>query len=457
MRATQPLFQEYEGNEFQDVWHSGGVRLDLTKISQSWLRQAVKQFIRYSLATKSLATVQARLLGMKRFSRFLAQRYPSIQPPKIDRSLVIDFISYLSKFSESTKAGNLSHLKTFFETCVRENWLSISSKPLIYPEDFPRKRKKKPRYIPEDVIERLQTALAQEDDQFRRMVIVLKDCGMRVSELVNLPFDCLTQDNQGSWFLRYYQPKMKKEHVIPISNELAHLIQEQQEIVKTQFDSPPDHLFLRKLKGGKFHPTGTPITTDAFRKKIRQFAQKHNICDSLGEPWHFQPHQFRHTVGTRMINRGVPQHIVQRYLGHESPTMTAVYAHIHDETLKKEIEKFYGKVVNIAGEVIESEHPELDSDPDLQWLKRKVLGEVLPNGYCGLPVTQTCSKGNACLTCGDFRTTLEFLDQHKEHRERTKKVLDKAKANNWQRQIQVNEDVLKSLDNIINALEADNE
>jgi integrase len=33
-----------------------------------------------------------------------------------------------------------------------------------------------------------------------------------------------------------------------------------------------------------------------------------------------------------MINNGVPQHIVQRYLGHESPQMTAVYAHIHDST-----------------------------------------------------------------------------------------------------------------------------
>ncbi|WP_240047037.1 tyrosine-type recombinase/integrase, partial [Staphylococcus aureus] len=39
-------------------------------------------------------------------------------------------------------------------------------------------------------------------------------------------------------------------------------------------------------------------------------------------------HAFRHTVGTRMINNGVPQHIVQKFLGHESPEMTARYAHI---------------------------------------------------------------------------------------------------------------------------------
>ncbi|MGH2416398.1 MAG: tyrosine-type recombinase/integrase, partial [Microcystaceae cyanobacterium] len=175
-----------------------------------------------------------------------------------------------------------------------------------------------------------------------------------------------------------------------------------------------------------------------------------------GRRWHFQSHQFRHTVGTRMINNNVPHHIIQRYLGHASPTMTQVYAYLHDTTLKKEIAKFHEKVVNICGKVIESVNPEIDNNTDLQWMSRKVLGEVLPHGYCGLPVQFTCSKGNACLTCSDFRTTREFLEQHKEHRERLLKLLETAKANNWQRQIQVNEGILQSLDNIIKALEKNN-
>jgi len=137
--------------------------------------------------------------------------------------------------------------------------------------------------------------------------------------------------------------------------------------------------------------------------------------------------------------------------------LPCVYAHLHDKTLKEEITKFHEKVVNIAGQVIESINPEIDKNTDLQWMSRKVLGEVLPSGYCGIPAQFTCSKGNACLTCSDFRTTLEFLEQHKEHRERTKEVLEKAKFNNWQRQIQVNESILKSLDNIINTLEPSNE
>ena len=144
---------------------------------------------------------------------------------------------------------------------------------------------------------------------------------------------------------------------------------------------------------------------------LKRLAKEYNICDSLGKIWDFQSHQFRHTVGTRMINNGVPQHIIQRYLGHESPEMTSVYAHIHDQTLKKEIAKYHDtRVVNIAGEVVESTTPELDNDLDLHLLKKKVLAQSLPNGSCARPIVLgECPHANACLTCGDFRTTIEFF------------------------------------------------
>ena len=87
-------------------------------------------------------------------------------------------------------------------------------------------------------------------------------------------------------------------------------------------------------------------------------------------------------------------------------------------------------------------------------MKKKVLAETLPNGYCGLPAQLTCSKGNACLTCSDFRTTIEFIDQHKQQLERTNQVLEVVQANGWERQIQVNQDVKTSLEKIITTLEA---
>lgn len=76
-----------------------------------------------------------------------------------------------------------------------------------------------------------------------------------------------------------------------------------------------------------------------------------------------------------MINNGVPQHIIQRYLGHESPSMTATYAHLFDSTLKKEIAKYQGRTVNISGQVLSAKNPELETS-DLQWFKRNVQGQA---------------------------------------------------------------------------------
>jgi hypothetical protein len=77
------------------------------------------------------------------------------------------------------------------------------------------------------------------------------------------------------------------------------------------------------------------------------------------------------------------------------------------------------------------------------------------DGSCALPtVVQKCPHANACLTCSHFRTTVEFLPQHKVQLEQTQKILEKAKANGWQRQVEMNEQILTNLEKIIKALEA---
>ena len=278
---------------------------------------------------------------------------------------------------------------------------------------------------------------------------------MRISELVHLKFDCLLQDKAGDWFLQYYQFKMKKEITIPISREVVRVIQEQQRYIRQHLD--PSFKYLFSANGGVRRPNFKPVPKVMTRKTLPRYlnslAEKHNICTHSGKPWHFQTHQFRHTVGTRMINNGVPQHIVQRYLGHESPEMTATYAFIHDQTMKAEIAKFQGKVVNIAGQIVEPNDLEAD-DTDLQWFKRTINAQALPNGSCALPtISQGCPHANACLTCTHFRTTLEHLPEHKKQLKQTEKLIEKARANGWIRQVEMNESVKANLNNIIAGLE----
>ncbi|HCF26048.1 MAG TPA: integrase, partial [Cyanobacteria bacterium UBA11049] len=195
------------------------------------------------------------------------------------------------------------------------------------------------------------------------------------------------------------------------------------------------------------------ILKESFTGALNTLAERENICDSQGKVWHFHSHQFRHSIATKMVNAGVPTQVIQRFLGHASPDMTMRYAHLFDQTLKTEIAKYQSKVVNIAGEIVETMNPELD-DADLQWLKRNIQAQALPNGSCALPtVSQECPHANACLTCSHFRTTIEFLDVHKEELKKTNKIIEKAQMNGWTRQVEMNEKNKRNLEKIINRLE----
>ena len=155
-----------------------------------------------------------------------------------------------------------------------------------------------------------------------------------------------------------------------------------------------------------------------------------------------------------MINSGVPQHVIQRLLGHASPTMTAVYAHLHDSTIRAEFERYCQTRVDVQGRLLGFDPQAVTADAE--WVKHRLAraADVLPNGYCGRPPQQDCPHPNACLTCPDFQTTAEFLPVHYQQAELTRELLDAAQAAGRQRQAQNHRTVLVNLDKIIASLQA---
>ncbi len=51
------------------------------------------------------------------------------------------------------------------------------------------------------------------------------------------------------------------------------------------------------------------------------------------------PHLMRHTTASNMLNNGASLAVVQRYLGHESPVTTQIYAQLNVDTVMQEHEK----------------------------------------------------------------------------------------------------------------------
>ncbi|KTD47924.1 site specific recombinase [Legionella quinlivanii] len=300
----------------------------------------------------------------------------SILPQNFTRSLMVGFIQYLAKreLKPATKSISLMNVRIFHQIALQEEWLSFPDKSLIFDTDLPRDRVITPKYIPQDVLNQLKKHLHLLSDWLQRFIIILMETGRRISEVSFLRFDCLEQDSDGDWLLRVYEKKLKRERLIPISPGCVKVIKEQQNELKNNGLCSP--LLFPSRRQSKSPSICAPHVNRALNK----LAVKNKIVDSNGMIYKFSSHQFRHTVGTQMINSGVPQVMVQHYLGHESPEMTARYAHIHNSTMKAAFVGYQDRLVDIQGKINSS-----DDHLDARWLKQNIMTQALPNGLCALP------------------------------------------------------------------------
>jgi hypothetical protein len=134
-----------------------------------------------------------------------------------------------------------------------------------------------------------------------------------------------------------------------------------------------------------------------------------------------------------------------------SPQMTAVYARLHNTTVRAHWEN--AVKVNADGQAatIPAEHPLADA----AWMRLSMVRAKvsLPNGYCGAPVQTDCEYANPCLDCRFFITTADFLDQHRRQRDETVRLIDDAQRTGLARIAERNRRTLGKLDTIIGALE----
>lgn len=387
------------------------VVLNLSSIHPSWLRLRVRQYLKLRVDL-SAASLEKNLSSLRYFSQFL-QTEGVRGPKQVNRALIQKFYQYLlnlkltsnstnqkagAPFSQNQRAKVIHCLRQFLETD------EIFAKRLILPEDLPKKvRTSHADYIPDRVVTQLLENQAQLAEPFRTMLLILLEIGARINELCQLSIDCLSEDKEGDYYVTRYAHKQQKTLTVPVSVATANLIKAAQQRAKENAGQTANFLFSTSAK--------------TFNQKINEYIVQNNISDDKGQLWHFTSKQCRHTVGTRLINNGVSQLAVQRFLGHNSSQMTDVYAHLHDQTLKAEVFKYrqtqemnqsHGKVVNAAGEIIDED---LDLDHrDSQWLKQNIVAQALPNGFCARPLTEgSCASGNACLQCCHLRTTTGHL------------------------------------------------
>jgi integrase len=240
--------------------------------------------------------------------------------------------------------------------------------------------------------------------------------GRRASEVLLMDFDPLldipgvdpTTVAEGGMVvkLRYQQTKIDAApNTILVGRDVVQIVREQQAWVRQQWRLRPDQTvrYLFPKTTGNRHATKAWETSN-YNGALKEFSERLGLHDSHGRPLLYsRSHRLRHTKATTLLNAGAPIHVVQRYLGHTSPEMTMRYA----ATLASTAEREFLALAKIGRDGREIGMDRRDM-LDLVQLDRRT-DRILPNGYCLLPPTRSCDKGNACHGCDHFATDRTFL------------------------------------------------
>ena len=431
--------------------------LNFSGIPQQWLRQVIKKFLRWRIDTGHSASGMHRDLNtLTRMADALTEHAgPDAQPDQFTRDVITRFLTLLAEdgLTATGRSQRVSSARRFLVIARQHDWIpEVPASTAFYTEDAPARSTLPPRALSAIVMAQLEDAANLDkltDPRWRLLFPLLMETGLRINDALHLAQDCVTFDRHQAPYLRYYNRKMKREALVPISTDIAAAIAEQAQLVRTEY-STRAVLFPRGTRNSDgMHPSPKSVAQHALKTWITEC----RVVDEAGVLARVSLHQFRHTLGTRLINNDVPQEVVRKILDHDSSAMTAHYARLHDDTVRRHWER--ARKVDIDGNevTLSPDSPLADAEWTKQHLSRAT--QALPNGYCGLPLQQNCPHANACLTCPVFITTPEFLPQHREQLELTRGIIDRAQQRGQLRLVEMNQHTADNLTKIIDSLEQD--
>lgn len=229
LRALVPYLDEQDKRE-------KALRLDFSLIQLSWLKEAVKKYIKQeAFSGAAAATLYGDFIQLRSFSIYLENQQSIHSINEIDRSVIFNFVCSSSQTKSKSKVARiLAVIKKFFNAGNIHGWFTVSQH-LILPEDYPKYQRGTPKDIPSVVLEQIENNLHKLPDPIARMWIVGYFCAMRLSELQLCNQDCLKQNSRGEWAITFWRKKNKDWHTLPITRDVAQVIQQQQNYIKQQF------------------------------------------------------------------------------------------------------------------------------------------------------------------------------------------------------------------------------
>lgn len=248
---------------------------------------------------------------------------------KFSRKDIADYVQNLSRqnYAARSVARKLSAVKDFFKFLYSEKTIKENPTANILT---PKQEKPLPKFLTENEVRALiDTAAEGEKFSDKRMAVMLElmyACGLRVSELVGLPENCINFDKKQILI----RGKGNKERLIPVATPALRAVLSYLTIREEFIRGGRRSIWLFPSKASKLGH----ITRDAFFKNIKELAVKAGIY-----PEKVSPHVLRHSFATHLLNHDADLRSVQKMLGHEDIATTEIYTHIISEKLIETVQK----------------------------------------------------------------------------------------------------------------------
>ena len=151
------------------------------------------------------------------------------------------------------------------------------------------------------------------------LVALMLFCGLRSHEVIGLKLTDVDLDHDQ---IRV-RGKGDKDRVLPLSPDAKWMIESYLRLERPAIKDP--HLFL-VLKGFR---RGQPMTPAALRRIFRYHRVRSAVANA-------NPHRFRHTFASDMVNAGISLPALMRLMGHTQIEMTLRYVNLNADQVRAE-------------------------------------------------------------------------------------------------------------------------
>ncbi len=240
------------------------------------------------------------------------------------------FIKQMNKagMAASTVARRLSTLRQFYRFLYADGHRADDPSSAI---DGPRRDRPLPKVLNQGEVDRLLKAAREaEGPQGLRLVCLLEllyASGLRVSELVSLPYPPL-QDDRRFLLIR---GKGGRERLVPLSRPALDAMAAYLK-VRDAFlapGRPSKWLFPSRAAAGH-------LTRHRFGQLLKDLAVQAGL--PVGQ---VSPHVLRHAFASHLLSNGADLRSVQQMLGHADISTTQIYTHVLEERLKQLVQQHH--------------------------------------------------------------------------------------------------------------------